>query len=177
MTEIEAAIAAEQLKKLDALLAHRRTLGSRLATRLSAIPWLTPATVAEECTHSYYVFPVRLHADELDGVGRERVAEALRAEGIPIAEGYVAPIYLQPMYQERIARGAWGCPWTCGHWEGEVSYEKGICPVTERLQERELLLLDVTRAPLTERDIDDVADAFEKVFGRLDELRSAGATR
>ena len=84
--------------------------------------------------------------------------------------GYVKPIYLQPLYQQRLGRGRRGCPWTCGHWTGTVSYEHGICPVTERLWGQELMLLDVCRAPLTERDADDVADAFEKVLGSLDEL-------
>jgi hypothetical protein len=32
------------------------------------------------------------------------------------------------------------------------------------------MLLDVCRSPLTERDVDDVADAFEKVLGSLGEL-------
>ena len=177
MTEIEAAIATEQLKKLEGLLATRRGLATRLAARLSAIPGVLPATVAENCTHSYYVFPVRLLVDELDGVDRPAICRALEAEGIPVAAGYVKPIYLQRTYQERIARGVRGCPWTCGHWQGEVSYAKGICPVTERLYERELVLLDVTRAPLQERDVDDVADAFEKVFEHLDELRAAEVAR
>lgn len=177
MTEIEASIATEQLRKLDGLLAVRRELAARLTVRLAAIPGLAPATVADGCTHSYYVFPVRVLGDELDGIDRGRVARALEAEGIPVAEGYVRPIYLQPTYQERIARGARGCPWSCGHWQGDISYEKGICPVTERLHEHELLLLDVTRTPLAERDVDDVADAFEKVFEHLDELRAAGAAR
>jgi hypothetical protein len=51
-----------------------------------------------------------------------------------------------------------------------VSYDRGICPVTERMFDTELLLLDVTRVPLTERDIDDVADAFEKVLANLDDV-------
>jgi perosamine synthetase len=177
MTEIEAAIATEQLAKLDDLLAVRRLLGSRLASRLAGLPGVTPAAVARECTHSYYVFPVRVSPDALDGVDRDGLARALEAEGIPVGRGYVRPIYLQPIYRERIARGGRGCPWTCGHWQGEVSYEKGICPVTERLYEHELLLLDVTRSPLTERDVDDVADAFEKVFEHLDELRGVGLSR
>ena len=48
---------------------------------------------------------------------------------------------------------------------------KGICPVTERLHERELMLVDVTRSPLHYDDVDDVTDALEKVLGDLDGLR------
>ena len=176
MTEIEAAIAFEQLKKLDGLLATRRELAARLTRRLAALPGIVPATVAGECTHSFYVYPVRVLPDEL-GVPREALARALEAEGIPVGQGYVKPIYLQAAYQQRIARGERGAPWRGGHWQGEVSYEKGICPVVERLHEEELLLLDVTRSLLGERDVDDVAEAFEKVVEHRDELRAVELTR
>jgi len=172
MTEVEAAIATEQVKKLDGLLEVRRALAARLTGRLAELPGIAPATVAPGCSHSYYFYPIRYHADRFEGVSRAAVAAALRAEGVPVAEGYVKPIYLQPMYQRRIARGRRGCPWTCGHWQGEVSYEPGLCPVTERLWTHELLLADVCRIPLTEADVDDVADAFEKVLDDVDALRA-----
>jgi perosamine synthetase len=171
LSEIHAAIAVEQLKKLDALLAHRRELGEALTDRLRDLPGIEPAEVAEGATHSYYVYPVRLNLDELKGLSRDPIARALEAEGIPVSQGYVRPLYLQTMYQRRIARGTKGAPWTSGHWQGEVSYEAGICPAAERLHESQLLLLDVCRVPLDTDDIDDVADAFEKVVANLDSLR------
>lgn len=171
MTEMEAAIAREQLKKVEALLALRRALAERLSRRLRELPGIIAPEIATGCTHSWYVYCPRLDLEALEGIERRQIAEALRAEGIPVQEGYVSPVYLQPIYQRRIARGARGCPWTCGHWSGETSYAAGICPVTERLHGRELLALDVTREPLTPRDVDDVADAFEKVLGAVDELR------
>ena len=171
LSELHAAIATAQLAKLDDLLRVRQELGAHLGERLAFLPGLHPGLPAERCTHGYYLFPVRLnHA--LLGVPRKTLARALRAEGVPVGEGYVEPIYLQPLYQQRIARGTRGCPWTCGHWQGEVSYEQGICPVTERMYETDLLLLDVCRAPLTTRDVDDVADAFEKVLEHVDRLRA-----
>jgi hypothetical protein len=52
-----------------------------------------------------------------------------------------------------------------------VSYEAGICPVIERLYYKELMCTDVCHANTTERDLDDVVMAFEKVYANLDELR------
>jgi perosamine synthetase len=176
LTEIGAAIASVQLRKLDELLEIRRRLAARLISRLEQDVQLIPAKTSPGCTSSHYVFPIRLQPELLEIVDRSALARALRAEGIPVTTGYVKPIYLQPLYQQRLGRGRRGCPWTCGHWSGTVSYERGICPVTERLWERELMLLDVCRAPLTERDVDDVANAFEKVLGSLDELRMLTAT-
>jgi dTDP-4-amino-4,6-dideoxygalactose transaminase len=175
MTEVEAAIARTQLDKLDGLLERRRALAARLTERLDGIDGVRGATTADGCTHSFYVYALRLEGEVLEAVSRETVVRALAAEGIPVSNGYVTPLYLQPMYQQRIGRGARGCPWTCGHWQGEVSYAPGICPVTERLHERELMLADVTRSPLQERDVDDVADALEKVLGDTDALRRIAA--
>jgi perosamine synthetase len=175
MTEIEAAIAFTQLGKLDGLLELRRGLAARMTERVDGIDGVRGAIIAEGCTHSFYVYPLRLADEVLDVVPRAAVVRALAAEGIPVSNGYVAPLYLQPMYQQRISRGARGCPWTCGHWRGEVSYEIGICPVSERLHERDLMLVDVTRSPLRLSDVDDVADALEKVLGDRDGLRRLAA--
>jgi perosamine synthetase len=174
LSELHASIATAQLAKLDDLLRVRQELGAHLGARLAHLPGLHPGLPAENCTHGYYLFPVRLDHEVL-GVSRKTLARALRAEGAPATEGYVEPIYLQPMYQQRIAHGTRGFPWTGGLWRGEVSYERGICPVTERLYESDLLLLDVCRVPLTTRDVDDVADAFEKLLDNLDRLRALDA--
>lgn len=171
LSELHAAIATAQIAKLDDLLLVRQELGARLGERLNGLPGLHPGLPAEGCTHGYYLFPVRLDHERL-AVSRNMLVRALRAEGIPASEGYVEPIYLQPMYQQRIARGSRGFPWTGGLWQGDVSYERGICPVTERMYESDLLLLDVCRVPLTEHDVDDVADAFEKVLEHIERLRA-----
>ena len=171
LSELHAAVATAQLAKLDDLLRTRQELGARLGGRLRDLPGLRPGLPAEGCTHGYYLFPVQLDHERL-GVSRATFVRALRAEGVPATEGYVEPIYLQPMYQQRIALGTRGYPWVGGRWAGEVSYERGICPVTERMYETDLVLLDVCRVPLTARDVDDVADAFEKLLAHLDRLQS-----
>jgi perosamine synthetase len=171
MTEIEAAIATTQLAKLDSLLSTRRALGNHLTELLAEIEGVNGATIAPGCTHSFYVYPLRLTEELLDDVPRAAVVAALAAEGVPASNGYVTPLYLQPMYQQRIARGERGCPWTCGHWQGEVSYDRGICPVTERIHDHELMLVDVTRHPLERADVEDVAAALDKVLGDRDGLR------
>jgi perosamine synthetase len=171
LTEIQAAIAIEQLRKLDGFLAHRRALANHLTRRLGQLDGVVPAPALEGCEHSYYVYPIRLAPEALKGVDRSVIVDALAAEGVAVSNGYVTPLYLQPMYQQRIARGTRGCPWTCGHWHGDVSYEPGICPVAERLHYDELVLADVTREPLEQADIDDVADAFEKVLSNVGALR------
>jgi dTDP-4-amino-4,6-dideoxygalactose transaminase len=164
MTEIEAAIASEQLKKLKGLLAARIERADQLTELLSNIGGISTPVVKPGCVHAYYVYALRYDAATV-GVPRAQFAAALKAEGVPVGEGYVAPIYLQPLYQQRRLYGGTGSPWTDPAYQGSVSYERGICPVTERMHEEELLSLGVIHAQLSPEDVEEIAEAFQKVVG------------
>lgn len=162
MTEIEAAIASEQLKKLSGLLQPRIDRADQLTTMLSNLPGLRTPAVLPGFKHAYYLYVMRYDAEQV-GVGRAEFARALAAEGIPISEGYVEPIYLQPLYQQRKLFGGTGSPWTDGPYKGSVSYERGICPVTERMHYHEVLFTNAIHAGTSEHDVNDIAEAIFKV--------------
>ena len=168
MTEIEAAIASEQLKKLDGLLTARIERAHQLTGLLSNAGGISTPVVKPGCVHAYYAYALRYDAEAV-GVPRAQFVAALKAEGMPIAEGYVAPIYLQPLYQRRRLYGGTGSPWT--EHPRSVSYERGICPVTERMHTQELIYTGALHAQLTSADVEDMAEAFHKV---IDHYRSAG---
>lgn len=169
MTEIEAAIGSEQLKKLEALTSERIRCADYLTASLKEFPALSTPHVSAGAVHSYYVYPLKYHA-EITGVSRSKFAEVLRAEGLPVGEGYVQPIYLQAMYQNKIVYGSSGCPFNCPLYSGKVNYDKGICPVAERMHEQELLTLNFTHANMTEKDLDDIITIFVKVFDNINKL-------
>lgn len=166
MGEIEAAIASEQLKKVCAFAVERNDLATYLTERLRGIPGITPPVVRARARHGYYGYVVRYDASRT-GLSRGRFVEALRAEGIPAGEGYVEPIYLQPVYQQRIAYGAVGCPFTCPYYGGSVDYKKGICPVTERMHEQEVITHALIYRGVSRNDLDDIVRAYEKVSGGI----------
>ncbi len=162
MTEIEAAIALEQLRKLESLVVPRVAAADYLTRRLSGLPGLTPPLVRPSVRHGYYVYAIK-HDEAVTGVSRGWLVTALKAEGIPVTPGYVEPIYRQPMYQRGIAIGRHGFPFL--QTDGSLrQYPDGICPVAERMHERELFYLSFLHAGLTESDLDDVTVAFEKVL-------------
>lgn len=169
MTEIEAAIGSEQLKKLERLLIPRIEAADYLTEKLSGVPGLTPPVVRDGVRHGYYVYAIRYDAAKV-GIPRNRFVEALNVEGIPFGKGYVEPIYLQPVYQERIAFGAAGFPFTYPGYHGEVSYKRGTCPVTERMHYEELIHTDVCHAGMSREELKDVVNAFEKVIEHVNEL-------
>lgn len=172
MTEIEAAIGSEQLKKLDGLLQARIEAADYLQERMSGLPGLTQPVVRPHIKHAYYVYGIRYDELEMSSPRKTFVA-AMKAEGVPLAEGYVKPIYLQPMYQQRVVYGERGCPFTCGHYNSDVSYAPGLCPVAERMHYQELILGNFCYEGMTRDELDDVADAFSKVVENRAELREA----
>ena len=134
MTEIEAAIGMEQLKKFSDLVTQgpRRQTGYPKDSAISGVcgaPFVKP-----ECSHVYYGYPM-VYQERKREFPRHIILEALQAEGIPLA-GSFDNIHLLPMYQQRIAYGNGGFPWTADVDKGRVSYEKGICPVAETLQDK-----------------------------------------
>lgn len=166
MTEIEAAIAYEQLKKLPELVSLRQNNAQYLADHLVGISGVEVPVLPDYIEHGYYVFPVKLNLDGL-GCSRDDFVNALRAEGVSVGAGYVEPIYLQPMYQDKIAFGDKGFPFKGAHYLGDVDYRKGICPVTESMHFSVLITGDWVHASMTKDDLDDIVSAIKKVVAGL----------
>lgn len=179
MNEIEAAIAREQLKKLDKLYEQRQENIRYLSGKLKDIPCLKVAKVREGCENAFYVHAVQFDSC-IAGVSRDSFINAVKAElvpielregeGVKIGCGYVKPIYLQPMYQKLVGYGDKGCPFACPHYEGKLNYSKGLCPVCEDMHFNRLFTHELMRPPMTKADMDDVAEAFEKVWENRSEL-------
>ena len=79
------------------------------------------------------------------------------------------PLYLQPLYQQRIVFGSEGCPFTCQHYTGNVDYSKGICPNAEALG-TQVFSTEVVRPPMTFADMDEIVRAFQKVIDNVEQL-------
>jgi perosamine synthetase len=163
MTEIEAAIGIEQLKKLDSLTKPRIELANYLTEKLIDIDGITPPEVRPNVKHVYYIYAIK-YDEEVIGLPRNIFAKALEAEGVPFYQGYARPLYMQPIYQKKIGFGDKGCPFSCRFYGKKTDYKKGLCPVTERLYYKQLMYTNLCRPPLTYKDMDDIANAIIKVI-------------
>ncbi len=162
MTEMEAALGIVQLGRLPELNETRVRLADHLSKGLADLPGLAPPALRPGSQHVYYVYPFTFDEDAA-GCPRADFVRAMAAEGIPLGAGYVAPLYMSPIYQDRAAAAF-------RHYEGSARYDKGLCPVTERMYEREVVLTGVARAPATEADMDDIVAAAAKVLGQAHRL-------
>lgn len=161
MTELEAALGIAQLGKLDKYNDERIKLGTFLHDEINKIPGLKHIKY-DHVKHVYWVFGFSYDENKV-GIPRDLFCDALRAEGIPCSAGYVKPLYLSPLYQERRA-------FAFKHYVGTAKYDKGICPVAESLYEKELVNTMICRPPATIEDMKYVIDAIHKIIDNKNEL-------
>jgi perosamine synthetase len=160
LTEIQAAIAIEQLKKLDFINEARIGYVDYLNDKLKHIDFLETVETRPECVSTFYTFPI-LFKPEIAGVDVEVFRQALNAEGMYFIRGY-NPLYRQPIYQRQTAfKGGYpfSAPENHGH---SANYRSGACPMAEFLRER-LLINEYIRLPNTRADVDDIVMAIEKL--------------
>jgi len=170
--EIECAMGIEQLKKLGGFVDSRQSLANRLTEGLKGLPGLRTPVVKADRTHVYYVYPLILDLEELD-VSRDKIHAALQAEGVAVSKRY-QNIHLLPMYQQKVAYGSNGFPWTSDICHRDVNYKKGICPVAEELNDSTYLGFGMCVYDLSNEDIDLIIKAFKKVWSNIEEIKKNG---
>jgi perosamine synthetase len=165
MTELSAAVGLVQLANIERHVEPRERLAQTVSNGVRDLEGITAPNVREGCRHNFYCWTARLDEAAL-GVDRASFSRALAAEGFPHAVGYVRPLYLLPIFQSRIGIGRDGFPFNLGN----PRYEKGMCPVAERLYESEALLFEPCAFAITEGLGERFAAAIRKVHEHRDEL-------
>lgn len=169
MTEVESAIAIEQLKKLPKILKKIRFLANRLTAGLKDLKGLQVPHVKNNCTHSYYNYGLNLDLKKIN-IKRSVILRALRAEGLNCGEGYTN-VHLLPIYKKKIAFGSKGYPWRLSKRNKKIIYKKGLCPNAEKLHEKTFFYFPICNYQLTNKDIDLVIKTFKKVWLNLKFLK------
>jgi perosamine synthetase len=141
LTDVMAALGTSQMTRLDEFLAARRRLAAYYTTALGGHWAVDIQSVDPAADPAWHLFVVMLRLDRL-GVDRGAAYRALRAEGIGVNVHYI-PVHNHPYYRQRYPELA------------------GSLPVAESAYER-LLTLPLFSA-MTERDVDDVVTALDKV--------------
>lgn len=144
LTEMQAAIGRVALAKLDEWTAIRRRNAALLHQRLARIPALRLTVPPPWIEHAYYRYYVFLRPEQLrPGWSRDRIVEAIQAEGIPCGSGICPEIYLEKAFQPSTPRPT------------------HHLPVARQLGQTSLMLH--VHPTLFEQDILDTCRAVEKV--------------
>ena len=97
ITDIQAALGASQMRRLDAFVARRRELAQRYDDRLINLPVIRPWQSPDGAS-AFHLYPIQLDPERTSKSRRE-VFEALRSSGIGVNVHYI-PVHTQPYYQE-----------------------------------------------------------------------------
>jgi len=142
LTDIACALGLQQLSKLESNLARRREIAEKYNEALRSLSGITLPTVRDDVLPAWHLYPVRLDLNSIPA-RRAEIFQALRAENIGVNVHYV-PVHLHPYYRDRFG------------------YKAGDYPVSESAYER-LISLPMFHG-MTDRDVDDVIRALEKVM-------------
>jgi len=162
LTEIQAAIGREQLKKLDSLNDARIDYVEYLIDGLSNAHFLRPLLPLKDSKATYYIMPIKFDED-VAGVCRNDFVNALNQEGGKFYQGYVRPLYLQPIYQNKILFNN-NYPFSAVENKDAVTnYSKGSCPTAERLYYSEMIINEHVRLPQKKEDMSELLSIIRKV--------------
>lgn len=101
MTEIQAAIGRLQLGKLPQWRERRASNAAILAERLGGHPALRVAVPDTTIRHAHYKFYAFLRPEHLaEGWTRDRIVQAVAAEGVPCFSGACPEIYLERAFEQ-----------------------------------------------------------------------------
>lgn len=101
LTEMQSAIGRIQLRRLDAWVATRRRYAALLNEAFADIPALRLTLPTDDIFHSYYKYYVFVRPERLrDGWDRDRIMNAVTAEGIPCYSGSCSEIYLEKAFTD-----------------------------------------------------------------------------
>jgi dTDP-4-amino-4,6-dideoxygalactose transaminase len=97
MTDLQAALGASQLQRLDEFVSRRRWLAERYNQLLQGLPLMLPWQHPDTAS-SWHLYVVRLKLDQVTKTHRQ-IFESLRKVGIGVNLHYI-PVHIQPYYQQ-----------------------------------------------------------------------------
>jgi dTDP-4-amino-4,6-dideoxygalactose transaminase len=138
MSDIQAAIGIQQLKRLPELQARRREIASRYTAALASVPQIQAPTVRDDVDHAWHLYVIRLNLEMLR-LNRAQFIEELKARQIGASVHFI-PLHIQPFYRER------------------YGYAPADFPVA--LNEYKRLVSIPLYPTMNDKDVDDVIDAI-----------------
>jgi dTDP-4-amino-4,6-dideoxygalactose transaminase len=153
MSELQAAIAYEQLKKLDACVAQRQKMAALLEEKIADIDGIEFYKPAANATMTYWKFCLRVDDTKIQD-GSVGLAKALRCYDVASAPRYVVkPAYKCEVFRERKTFGNSNYPFNLARPEA-ISYDdanfqgtiKGlhdvlVLPFNEKYEEHHIVFL------------------------------------
>ncbi|MGH8896535.1 MAG: DegT/DnrJ/EryC1/StrS family aminotransferase, partial [Egibacteraceae bacterium] len=153
---LAAAIALDQLSRLDTYLERRRRIAARMLDGLRGLPGLAFPDIPDDVEPAWYGLCLQYRSEELDGLPIEDFTAALHAEGCAELDqpSSTCPLNLHPLFQNSAPLFPDLADWP--------RYAPGDFPVAEHVHRQTLKL------PVWHRDSDvPLADAYVTAFTKV----------
>jgi perosamine synthetase len=166
ITEFQAALLIQQLKRVEEQSRTREQNAAHLTKQLGEIPGIRPARMYEGATrNAYHLYMFRYDKAHFANLPRSQFLRALAAEGIPSSSGYT-PLNKEPFLKHTLDSRAYRTIYPTqqlSDW-----FERNHCPNNDRLCE-EAVWFTQTMLLGPREDMDEIAEAIRKI------QRQAGA--
>jgi perosamine synthetase len=165
------AFVRSQLRRLDAHNALRVRNCEFLTQHLSGIPGIETPHVPEGCEMVYFNYVVGFDPDKAGvavpaDVLRDKVMEALKAEGVPVGLWQRRTVPAQDVFQSPVGYGK-GCPWKCH--ARKVDYNPANYPKANAFLDSHCYVYDVN--PPNDLELMELyVEGFRKVMAGLDQV-------
>jgi perosamine synthetase len=160
MSELEGAVGCAQIRKLPDIAKRRNHNGTALTTMLANIEFVQPQRVLPGHRHTYWMYAFVLKPEA--PYNAVRFAEALEAEGVYARARYTTtPVFRCADWLEtKTTFGTSGWPFT-SKGAANIRYDENTSPVSADILSR-LVVVKISET-MTERDIEEIANAIKKV--------------
>ncbi|MBN2314355.1 MAG: DegT/DnrJ/EryC1/StrS family aminotransferase [Sedimentisphaerales bacterium] len=167
MTEYQAAIGLSQIKHLEADTKKRNENAKYLTSRIKDIPGILPHKLYDGVTQAaYHLYPFRYKKEQFNNMSRDRFLSALRAEGVPCSGGY-GPQYNDGLIEAALNSKNFKRSFSKARlkkYREELHYPDNDQLCKEAVWFSQSMLLG------SKADIDDIADAIQKIYENRDKL-------
>ena len=99
MTDIQAALGVQQLRKIAGFQARRREIVQRYHAAFTSLPELQVPTERADAEHAWHIYALRLNLERL-AIDRARFVEELKQRNIGTSVHFI-PIHLHPYYRDK----------------------------------------------------------------------------
>lgn len=173
ITEYQAAIGLAQLKRLEGQTDTRNENAAYLKSKIKVIPGIIPYKLYDNVTRAaFHLFPFRYKKEEFNGLPREKFLKALDAEGIPCSKGYSMlnkMPYLNNAFQSKNFRKMYPKKML----DINKYNEQNHCPENDQLCNEEAIWFSQSMLLAGKKDMDDIANAIEKISNNTDKINKA----
>lgn len=167
MTEYQAAILLNQMKRLEADTELRWANGQYLTSKIKGIPGIVPHRLYEGVTRAvYHLYPFRYLKEHFNDAPRDKFLAALSAEGVPCSGGY-GPQYNDGLIEAALTSKNFTRSFPkarLDRYREELHY-----PGNDQLC-REAVWIGQNMLLTSKSDMDDIANAIAKVYENRDKL-------